>query len=44
MTLLKLAVSKIYQNQRAWKDQRVSRNPHSRGFHGILRESRQRVI
>lgn len=35
---------KIYQNQRAWKDQRLSRNPHSRRFHGILRESRQRVI
>lgn len=32
------AFSKICQDQRIWKYQRLSRNPYSKEFHGILRK------
>lgn len=36
MASLKLVVSKIYQDPRAWKYQRLSGNPYSKEFCGIL--------
>lgn len=41
MALHKLAFSKICQDQRIWKYQGLSRNPHSEEFHGILRKREQ---
>lgn len=36
MASLKLVVSKIYQDPKAWKYQRLSGNPYSKEFCGIL--------
>lgn len=38
MALLKLGVSEIQQEQRIWKYQTLSRNPHLKELHGILRK------